>query len=419
MKITTLLTLTAFYASYSNASAYELHEWGTFTSISGSDGILLNGMHHEEERLPYFVHALDGMKNRGPRMTKGMSRPLRNVTIKMETPVIYFYSDKAFQAKVQVGFDGGSISQWYPERSGGETVAKIDPPVAFDSSLMAPYTPLKDDLFKKYGGIDFAKKRTGSIEWEVDVLDPETDRGLVFKPRETLNWVRPRNPKANILKVGKQYEDYLFYRGVGNFQLPVKFSVDSEETLTISNHSSDKIPFLFVHEITSEGVTRFHSISEGLKASGSIQVPIGQLKTERNWQRPVYQKMYHGLLATGLSKEEAHGMIQTWWQSYFSRPGLRVFWVVPTSDTETILPLSVTPAPAKIVRTLLGRSEIMRPSMEKRMVKEYLEKDPKKSKWNKFLHDRFGPAYLQRVRQLVPEEKQPKETPVTSLPSAR
>lgn len=76
-------------------AAYEIHEWGTFTSVSGSDGILLNGLHHEEERLPFFVHALSGMQNRGPSMTKGWMRPVRNVTIKMETPVITLH-DKNF-----------------------------------------------------------------------------------------------------------------------------------------------------------------------------------------------------------------------------------------------------------------------------------------------------------------------------------
>ena len=77
----------------SSVPAYTLHEWGTFTSISGSDGQLLAGLEREEERLPPFVHSLEGMQNHGPfgYRSKGfyMMRPLKNVTIKMETPVIY------------------------------------------------------------------------------------------------------------------------------------------------------------------------------------------------------------------------------------------------------------------------------------------------------------------------------------------
>ena len=116
-------------------------------------------------------------------------------------------------------------------------------------------------MFKIRGGIDFSTKRTGAIEWEVDVLGKDADHSLSFKPGETLSWVYPRNPKANLLKVAgskgqpDHYEDYLFYRGVGNSPLPVKFTVDTDETITISNTSKEAIPFLFVHEITPKGIT--------------------------------------------------------------------------------------------------------------------------------------------------------------------
>ncbi len=412
--LTTSIAAIAVLQPFSqNAQAYELHEWGTFTSVSGSDGILLGGLQIEEERLPTFVYALDGMQNTGPGFSKGFrsQRPLRNVTIKMETPVIYFYSDKPFHAHVEVGFNGGAISQWYPQRSGGESVPKATKPIGLDPGKIAPYTPAKLDAFKLAGGIDFATKRTGAIQWEVDVLGKDANRGLAFKYGETLNWVYPRNPKANLLKVAgskgqpDEYEDYLFYRGVGKFPLPVKFTVGIDEAITISNTSKEAIPFLFVHEITPTGITRYHAIHQGIEAGKTLKISVGDLKTNAKWQRPVYQEMFKGLTATGLFTEEAHGMIQTWWHSYFSRPGLRVFWVVPTTDTNEILPLNVKPAPTKIVRTLVGRSEILRPSFENNLVKAYTETDKKKrQKWNQYMYDRFGPAYLERAKQLAPRK---------------
>jgi len=395
-----------------NVDAYELHEWGTFTSVSGSDGVLLRGLQIEEERLPSFVYALDGMQNTGPGLSKGFrsQRRLRNVTIKMETPVIYFYSEKPFHAQVKVGFNGGAISQWYPQRSGGESVPKTNKPVVLNPQKSPPSIQAQAEAFKLAGGIDFATKRTGSIEWQVDILGKDADRGLSFKPGETLNWVYPRNPKANLLKIagskGKpdEYEDYLFYRGVGNFPIPVKFTVGADETITISNTSKETIPFLFVYEMTPNREVRFHTVHQGIDSGKTLQVPVSDLKTNASWQRPVYQEMFKGLTRTGLFDEEAHGMIQTWWQSYFARPGLRVFWVVPTTDTNEILPLDIKPAPAKIVRTLVGRSEILRPSFETKLVKAYNETDKKKrQQWNSYMHDRFGPAYLERVQQLSPK----------------
>ena len=138
-----------FSTSFSGAVTredYVLHEWGTFTSVSSSDGSLLPGLEREEEALPHFVFSHAGMENIGTRPNKGWRRPLRNVTVKMETPVIYFYSDSGFRAHVEVGFHGGSISQWYPQRTGGE----VPPP-----------HPSKNR--RKGGEIDFSKGYEGSI----------------------------------------------------------------------------------------------------------------------------------------------------------------------------------------------------------------------------------------------------------------
>ena len=118
--LVTLLTLPALIPMC-GADEFIVHEWGTFTSVSGSDGRLLPGMEREEEFLPTFVHSLAGVWP----ATKGWSRPVANVTIKMETPVIYFYSDVARSVTVDVAFRGGSISQWYPERSSGEKMSAI------------------------------------------------------------------------------------------------------------------------------------------------------------------------------------------------------------------------------------------------------------------------------------------------------
>ena len=52
--------------------------------MSGSDGVTLDGMYHEEHALPAFVHARGRDQLRLP-----------SVILKGETPVIYFYTDRA------------------------------------------------------------------------------------------------------------------------------------------------------------------------------------------------------------------------------------------------------------------------------------------------------------------------------------
>src|SRR4051812_13574708 len=84
----------------SGLSELAVHEWGTFTAVHASDGTLLSGLEREEHRLPNFVRSHAGFAP----SDKGWNRPVKNVTIKMETPVLYFYSERELPVQVEVGF---------------------------------------------------------------------------------------------------------------------------------------------------------------------------------------------------------------------------------------------------------------------------------------------------------------------------
>jgi hypothetical protein len=428
-----LLALCGFSLFQSQVlSAYDLHEWGTFTTVSGSDGRLLTGLHVEEEHLPSFVYSHLGMEpraqgqygylnlqlmNKGAQnkhqisvfqdkkkiihpmiMFKGIPvAQLKNVTVKMETPVIYFYGDDTPKVNVKVGFNGGTISQWYPDRKSGDTPNKF----------LKGKNKLSDQLQKMIGDremvslsqpIDFSKLYQGAIEWDVEILPKSAaDPAFTFKPDENNTWIYPRVPEANMIKVGDEFEDFLFYRGIGNFELPATFSVDSSETLNVTNNSKEAIPFAFAFENIA-GKFRYKTI--GKIATGEVAKV-----TEKEWVTPsktqaqqveVFQQMRKGLIAQGLTTDEANGMIKTWWKSYFNKPGLRVFWVVTQTDLERILPLAVDPAPANQIRVLVGRADIMRPKFEQQMIA-----DLGTHQFSKYQQDRFILPYMNRLAQLV------------------
>jgi hypothetical protein len=88
-------------------------------------------------------------------------------------------------------------------------------------------------------------------------------------------------------------------------------------------------------------------------------------------------------------------MLQTWWLSYFERPGLRAFWIVPESFTSSVLPLTVDPPPSQQTRVLVGRSELLTPTFEKELLEQFAQ-----SEQNRFLNDRFSKAYEARVNAL-------------------
>ena len=416
-------TFSALLLVAAQASAYTLHEWGTFTTVSGSDGVLLTGLEREEAPLPHFAHSHLGLENgnlsRQNGFGKGIRRPVAGVTVKMETPVIYFHSDKAFDAKIRIGFEGGTISQWYPQRSGGEIL---------------PVPPTREELTAaekiERMRIDFSKGWKGSIEWKARVLSPaESKEAILFKPGETQHWTQPRVPEANVVQVPNgEKEGFLFYRGIGNFDPGLKITVAEDDTLTLSNQTGGAIPFVFVYEKQVGSYTRWKTLKNGMGAGKAAEIALKDFTVRKSdprnpdvadflghgFHEEVYRDMVEGLKATGLLESEARAMVETWWTSYFGANGLRVFWVVPEAKTAQILPLEVSPAPDKQVRVIVGRSEVLRPAKEQELLTLSKGADESQTqRWQQLVSmDRFGIAYKNRVDALV-TPTDPKATAAT------
>ena len=387
---------------------YTLHEWGTFTSVFGSGGRMLSGLEREEEHLPGFVHALSGMRrdvalnmgvNMGPNVRfKGWMRPLSGVTVKMETPVIYFYSDEPFSAKVDVGFRGGSISQWYPQRTGGETM------------------PAYDHENPNAAAVDFAKTYNGSISWDIDVLERNAENdSKVFVGTETPTWLYPRMTDANVVRTANgEHEKYLFYRGVGNFGQAIRPEFTDDRHVTIANTGDEAIPYAMLF-YNGPGEVRVQEI-DGIPAQGEVKLNIEKGKIEsgetkpipnpfleggvldsgrQHWEESVYDKMVAALVAHGLYQREADAMVRTWWRSYFEHEGLRLFWIVPDRTVENVLPLRVEPAPKESKRVLVGRSELLTPKFERKLLSMGEKFD------QRYGMDRFYRAYSERLRELT------------------
>src|SRR3954466_4854112 len=108
------------FAGASDSNKFIVHEWGTFTSFAGSDGISLEFRPLTTSDLPQFV--LDRAKqatlfnqrfeagDRSIYTTKSTVRSLQ----RMETPVTYFYTDRERIVDVTVGFPKGLLTEFYP-----------------------------------------------------------------------------------------------------------------------------------------------------------------------------------------------------------------------------------------------------------------------------------------------------------------
>src|SRR5262249_2960164 len=92
------------------------HEWGTFTSVLTADGKaqLWDPLSGPSE-LPSFVYR----SSEASRCFKSGTLAL----VRMETPVVYFYSDRKMSASVNVDFPKGCITEWYPlARATGQNI---------------------------------------------------------------------------------------------------------------------------------------------------------------------------------------------------------------------------------------------------------------------------------------------------------
>jgi hypothetical protein len=373
----TILCFLSLGAALLGASAdYTVHEWGTFTSVVGSDGRMLSGLEIEEERVPPFVIGLAGFSS----ASKGILRPVSGVTVKMETPVLYFYSSEPRSVRVDVGFRGGAITQWYPDRIGGEQLPRIAAPQR--GELVPP--------------LNFSPSYRGAASWQVDVLAPDSPLAI-SAPRklETPQWPRARVAQANRIRGSKgEVEGFIFYRGIGNFALPLQVTATDGGRI-LRNAGDEPIPFAFIYENRApggEGVVWWSgALAAGEQVIAATREDCGHVSAGH----VIEDRFPRELVRAGLTREEAEAMIATWRESYFQRPGLRLFWIVPRVFTDAILPITLTPRPAKLERVLVGRTEILTPTFERELTREFAVDGGKR-----WIADRYYRAYRERVRQL-------------------
>ncbi len=332
------------------ATPLVVHEWGTFTSLQGSDGVGLEGLQREEERLPSFVYSRTQVRDCPLRRYgyKGLEVPVTHVTQKMETPVLYFHTASPRRARVRVDFVKGLISQWYPV-----------------SDLMGPPERSPAD-----GPLDLATVDRSFLQWDVDLLPrsgaPPSEIPAVaagdpwsFAREVDAAYVRTV-PREGPERMGPtEAEHYLFYRGLGTFTLPIAAKSGPGGKAIFVNDGDVALPFAFALEMGAEK-GRFRALGPvGAHAVAEASLAKEPLRAAADVVKDLSDEVARVLHGQGLFEDEARAMVRTWARSWFSSEGTRILYLVPRATTDAILPLSITPAPDSIVRVLVGRLEFL------------------------------------------------------------
>jgi len=157
-----------------------------------------------------------------------------------------------------------------------------------------------------------------------------------------------------------EHEKFLFYRGVGNFELPLSVRL-AEDKVVVKNLSEENVRKVVLFE-NRDGRIGFQ-IADLPSDQSSSEVTLSRPEL-RGDLRDLRGELKAMLIADGLYEKEAEAMLNTWRSSWFEE-GLRVFYLMPRRTTDTILPIKIDPQPSALVRVLVGRAEMITPEMEK------------------------------------------------------
>lgn len=319
-----------------------VHEWGTFTNFSGSDGIQLEFRALVDQELPPFVY--DRWRFSSGPFTKGRLVARQ----RMETPVTYFYTAKPRDVRVKVDFPRGLLTEFYPPAN----------------DMTPAYSPGEDKL------------SNSSLTWRAR-LHPQAELARISGKRDGPpelpavgdgdHYAEARDTDSAVVEVSdsnsfKHAEKFLFYRGVGNFSLPLRLEALPDRRFRLANDGPEPVESLFMVTLDADGL-RFCQQPE-VAAAGVAELTVpDQLATADE----LGDRLAEVLVATGLYEKEARAMVRTWQSSWFNEPGARLFYLVPRRLTDEIIPLTVDPAPDEVVRVLVGRMEVLTPEKGDRL----------------------------------------------------
>jgi hypothetical protein len=378
-----------------------VHEWGTFTTFSGSDGVHLDFRPLRDQDLPLFVM---NRASQSGYIWLGKSRI--RTRVRMETPVTYFYTDRERTIQASVGFPQGLLTEFYPPVTSmapafnqelalegeGEPIGNSS--LAWGDINLIPMTSLRpeisDDRTASWMQDRFAQSILPDASDNHYAHARNTDSALVHVHRsapakdvernanllnaevsaELLPWLSGAGPGANSsgdglahVLPGDFFEKFLFYRGVGKFDVPVNVISQLNGRLTVSNLGEQPLRRMLLLNVTG-GTLRYSFLSD-VQPAESIQTTQPQTEVSLEGLRDIVK---NELVDAGLYTKEAQAMVDTWTTSWFTEQGTRLFYLVPQELTETVLPLTITPRPDEMLRVMVGRIEIMSASQEQQLL---------------------------------------------------
>lgn len=366
------IVLLGFNTSGNTADRLAVHEWGTFTAFQNEAGEALRRINTDDEPVPEFVHQLvkipQDVKLYPPtemvlghqQFSQGATPADLRVTMRLETPVLYFHLPPGLSSMtldVEVGFQRGFLTQFFPQ-----------------AAATVNGQPPKQTEFPQGQPIESALKWFG------------VRLGQAGSPPQTTDpvWLAPRNVKSAAVTVDGESEQFLFYRGVGTLESPLRVIRHPDQLLEVrinpsalqsingSSAANDRTAWQqmalrrswwFV-EVRPDGRVAYRQPRPHFDGDAhQLSMIAGTFSDEEfseDHLSELQSDMRKALIGDGLNTDEADALLNTWQLSYFRSPGQRLFYLVPRHWTDAVIPLRLS-VPTDIARVMVGRVELVTP----------------------------------------------------------
>jgi hypothetical protein len=302
-----------------------VHEWGTFSSFSGSDGVPAQ-FYPNGNDLPAFVYS-SARPKKGDSPYLYFAKDEYPAIVSLETPVLYFYTDRPLTASVRADFPAGKFTEWFPQagRPEAKTLTWSDIRVRPAEAGTPPTRPEPAHYYAARD-VDAAP---------VMVVTKDANREV------------------------REHERFLFYRGTGNPKTPLSVAATGGGTFVLRKTGDEPIPAGLLVEVKS-GRVRSREL-DPLTSSAPLDVT---LPAEWTGVEPARACLVAMLVRAGLFEKEARAMVKTWESTWFGDDGTRVLYLLPSGWTDRTLPLKVTPQPDAVMRVMVGRHDVLTPERE-------------------------------------------------------
>jgi hypothetical protein len=318
-----------------------VHEWGVF-KLFKDPALAAVDRKREWDSLPSFFYR---------QLPKERLRWNPGSWLK---PIVYFYAKAApLHLSVNVSFTHGAPVIWWPavadpiDDGGRQPNGKAERSQPFRSLTWDAWVgnpgpmsalefgPWNRDKAFTLPAMDFPLPKDC---WLQQARLPEASRLTVVGTKEgprTAPWLMNR----------PETEGFLYYDGLVPAPDYLSCEQVDETSLRLHNRSSFAIRRLFVVDRRVEGKTRFAALDKLLQPNATRPIALRSVAAA-DWPAAGAAQFKRALLDTGLYETEAGALQAIWNKDLLEGKGITVFYILPRSEYNRMLPLDILPAPA-------------------------------------------------------------------------